>query len=193
MFFNFDLWPKAFRPLKPYHVLLVCKKNNTKWNSFFLFQIDCICIEKSDEPINETDFVSRKVPKVISVHVSGCLPPSSNPYFIHLFQFVDKMSWCINVSTFLLIDAGISLYLIVNNSSYVHCPSCTRQRRPGERIHTVLRCSEYSCGRVIPITFVQMHFFEFNYCFNGNISEMIFQTCMKSNNTVCATLKGKRK
>lgn len=58
----------------------------------FLFQIDCICIEKSDEPINETDFVSRKVRKVISVHVSGCLPPSSYPYFIHLFQFVDKVS-----------------------------------------------------------------------------------------------------
>lgn len=78
-----------------YLKLTLVTKHKNRHIFFLLFQIDCICTEqirRTNFNLAGIDFVSRKVRIFISMHVSGYNVPGLNPYFIPLFQFVDKVS-----------------------------------------------------------------------------------------------------
>lgn len=76
-----------------YLKLTVVRKHKNR-HFFYYFRSIAYELKKSDEPINLAgiDFVSRKVRVVISIHERGYNVPGLNPYFIPLFQFVDKVS-----------------------------------------------------------------------------------------------------
>lgn len=114
--------------------------------------------------------------------------PSPYPYFIAPFQFVDKVTWRIDVDTLLIVNASMHVINIVHDSSNVHCASFLWQKRPVEWVYSVLWCSEHTCCGVIAIAFVQLDIFKFHCCIWGKIIEVRFQICMESNNIVSITI-----